>query len=380
MRRRPSVDRVLTGSGDRTRPFPDALAAVVVVGAFWLPSAIGVEDWPRLVVGSVLASVTGGAMMLRWRLPAASTATAAVATVAGSVLEVCQDPMLATAWCLYAVAIVHAPRTRTLVLVFAGLLAALAGVTGVPEGEAGGVARRSVLAVAGLSVAWVLGTTVGRQIAIARETERARVHLAVARDVHDEVGHALGLICAEAGVARAVPDATERELRESLADVEAHARRALEEMQALIRALRAAPAAPPDPGQEATTAGLPHLSSVVAMTRAAGIRVDARIGRCEHVDDAVGAAVFRIVQEALSNVVRHASGAACAVDVHEDGATIVVHVRDNGPGARTDGGDSGFGLRGMRERARLVGGTVAWKNSSTGGFEVEARLPVRRAR
>jgi hypothetical protein len=194
MRTRALLDRVLPGSNERVRPFLDVLAAALVVGLFWFPPTLGVEDRPRLAAGLALASVTGGAMILRRWFPTVSTATVAITTVAGTILGVCQDPMLAAAWCLYPLAVARASRTRTLVLVSACLFAGLAAVTGIPEGDASGAGQRTVLAVAALSVAWLLGTTVGRQVAAALAAERARVQLEVARDVHDVVGHALGVI------------------------------------------------------------------------------------------------------------------------------------------------------------------------------------------
>ncbi|MEU4836033.1 ATP-binding protein [Streptosporangium sp. NPDC023615] len=422
MRTRPLADRVVTGSDDRTWPFPDAVVAAGVVGVFWVPPAIGAADPPRLVAGLALASVAGAAMILRRRLPASSTAAAGISTIAGGLLGVCQDPMLATAWCLYSLAIARASRTRAFVLVLAGVLAALTAVTGVPEEGASGAGQRLLLSVAALSGAWLLGATTARQVAAAREAERARVQLEVARDVHDVVGHALGVIGAEAGVTRGLQDAGERELRDSLAGIEAHARSALEEMQGLVRTLRSFPASPlsradagpwggsaapaeadagtrqAGAGPREALAGTERLPSVIAATRAAGVRVDARIdphghedgheGREVPVDPLVGAVVLRIVQESLGNVVRHAPGAECVVDVHRDGETIVVRVRDHGPGARPDGtcgqgppelGTSGFGLPGMRERALLVGGVVTWRDHPEGGFEVVARLPARGA-
>ncbi|MGC5012008.1 sensor histidine kinase [Streptosporangium sp. DT93] len=474
MRTRPLADRAVTGPDDRTRSLRDALVAAGVVGVFWVPPAIGAADPPRLVAGLVLASVAGAAMILRRRLPASSTTAAGISTVAGGLLGVCHDPMLATAWCLYALAIARASRTRAFVLVLAGALAALTAVTAVPGEGTSGAGQRLLLSVAVLSVAWLLGATAARQIAAAREAERARVQLEVARDVHDVVGHALGVIGAEAGVTRGLADAGEQELRDSLAGIEAHARSALEEMQGLVRTLRSSPAPPvsrADAGpwdgtktpvragtkprqavtepreavaepreavtetREAST-GIARLPSVIAATRAAGVDVEARIdpyghdgphgphGHGGHVDPLAGAVVLRIVQEALSNVVRHAPGAECVVDVHRDGPMIVVRVRDHGPGARpapasgsgppasgppgqgtfthgTSGheppghepsaheppghepsahGTSGFGLPGMRERARLAGGTVTWRDHPEGGFEVTARLPARGAR
>ncbi|MEU6785427.1 histidine kinase [Nonomuraea angiospora] len=382
------------------RRFLDVPAAAIVVGMFWLPPTLASADRSRLVAGLVLACVTGAVMVLRRRLPAGSPLLAAGATIAGSVLGVCQDPMLAAAWCLYPLAVARADRTRTIVLVLAGLLAALATVAAVPGEAASGAGQRLTLAVAALSVSWLLGTAVGRQIAAAREAERARVQLVVARDVHDVVGHALGVISAEAGVTRSLADASEQELRDTLAGVESHARRALEEMQALVRGLRSEPGAPED------VAGIGRLDGLVAATRAAGVGVEARIEVNGPVDDVAGAVAYRIVQESLSNVVRYAAGAACSVHLRQDGGEIVVRVRDHGPGARparsrawpTGSGDGpgpqgmrerggdgsarggdGSGPQGMRERARLMGGTVTWGDHPEGGFEARARLPVRSA-
>jgi signal transduction histidine kinase len=266
--------------------------------------------------------------------------------------------MLATAWCLYPLAVARAARVQTLVLVLAALPAGLAAVTAVPADDAdgggsGGAGRRLVVSVGALSVSWFLGLTVGRQTATAREAERARVHLEVARDVHDVVGQALGLISAEAGVTRSLPDAGEQELRDSLADVEAHARRALEQIQALVRSLRSDPASGGATQSDEVTAGVRQLPSMITTVRASGIPVESRISVPEHVDDTVGAVVYRVVQESLNNVIRHASGASCAVDVHEDGDIIVVRVRDHGAGSPGTAGSgspstagSGFGLQG----------------------------------
>jgi signal transduction histidine kinase len=271
--------------------------------------------------------------------------------------------MLGTAWCLYPLAVACAARTHTFVLGVASLVAGLAVVSAVPDGVSLG--RWILVSGAALSVAWLLGTMVGRQILAAQQAERARVQLAVARDVHDVVGHALGVICAEAGVARFLPDAGEEELRDTLADIEAHARSALEEVQALVRGLRTEQAAP-----------LARLSAVFTATRAAGIGVRNRVDLTRPVGDAVGTTVVRIVQEALSNVVRHAPGATCTVDVHDDGRTVAVRVHDDGPGAGVRDGGTGVGLHGIRERAGLLGGSASWGNHPDGGFEVVAHLPA----
>lgn len=358
-----------------TRTLVDGGAAVGVVGMFWMWPTIGAGSWPLAATGSVLAAVTAGAMVLRRRVPFGATLTAGLTTAIGALLGICQDPMLGAAWCLYPLAIERAQRTRVVAGVLAGVFAALAMVTAVPERDAVGLGRQVVFAAAALSVAWLLGTTAGKQIATARKSERMRVQLEVAQDVHDVVGHALGVILTQSGVVLTLPDAREEELRDTLSDVERHARKALENVQGLVGTLRA-------PGGSGPGPGLDGLAEVVEVTRAAGVDVDARIDVGGAIDDGVSVVAFRIVQEALSNVVRHAPGAWCTVQVRREGDVLTVRVRDSGArraGGRASGVGSGIGLQGMRERARLVGGTVSWGTRPEGGFEVEARLPVRSA-
>jgi signal transduction histidine kinase len=338
---------------------------VLVIAVFWLPSLASAPTWPHRVAGATLALLTVGAVVLRRRLPAAATAVAAVATVAGGVLGVCLDPMLATAWCLYPLAIDRAGRTRTLAVILVCLFAALVAVTGVDTGRSGVPGDRVVYAAAALSAAWLLGTAVGRQLESAREAERARVQLDVARDVHDVVGHALAVISAQAGVTRGLADADEQELRDTLGDIEDQAREALRDMQSLVRALRDAP-----------TTEAPDLSSVIGDARAAGLTIDAHLEAAPDAGDGTRMVVFRIVQQALSNVIRHAPGARCSVRVSRADDEVYVRVRDHGSSAPGAGPGSGLGMQGMRERAALVGGTVSWRRPHSGGFEVSARLPI----
>ncbi|MEV6371368.1 histidine kinase [Micromonospora musae] len=347
-----------------TVPRRDLLAAVLVLAVLWVPPITTAGDWGRICAGIVLAALTGAALVFNRRAPVAATAAVAVTTLAGAAAGVCQDPMLATAWCLYLVAVERGPRARTLVIALVGVLAGLAAVTGVSPG----LGTRLVVATAALCSAWLVGTAVGRQVASARESERMRVQLKVAREVHDVVGHTLGVIAAEAGVTRGLPDVPEAELRETLADIESHARDALEEMQGLVHTLR-------NPGP-----ALSGLPAIIATTRAAGVAVHARVEPHGPVDAEVGAAVVRIAQEALSNVVRHAPRARCTVELWEAQETIALRVHDGGaPGTTPASPGAGHGLRGMRERAAALGGTVVWGGTAEGGFEVEARLPMRRS-
>ncbi len=357
------------------RRLVDVLATALVIGVFWIPPTLEAEDPWRVVLGLGLAAAAAAAMILRRRAQTVAVLVAGLATIVSTALGTCQDFMVAAAWCLYPLAIRRAARTQQL---FGVLVVGLLGTFTVGSFPASGgrqIAQSMVLSVAALCVAWLLGAMVGRQIDLAREAESARVRLEVAREVHDVVGHALGLVSAEAGVMRALPDADEHELREALGDIEGQARRALEEVQALVRGLRAGSL--DDRSAVPVGSPAPKLVELIEATRASGVSIHARLDLDELVDDDVAAFVVRVVQESLANVVRHARGAECMVVVESDDAAVVVRVRDDGPGV-TGAVESGFGLRGMRERARLVGGSVVWGNRAEGGgFEVTAWAPLR---
>lgn len=373
------VDDLVVGERTPSRPasaprrLVDVLTVALVAGVFWLPSTLEAQQAWRVAVGLGLTAAAAGAMLARRRAPTAAVLVAGAATIVGTALGTCQDFMVAAAWCLYPLAIRRAARTQQLFGVLVVGLLGTVTVAGFPQDDGRQVAQSMVLSVASLCVAWLLGAMVGRHIDLAREAESARVRLEVAREVHDVVGHALGLVSAEAGVMRALPDADEHELRETLGNIETQSRRALEEIQALVRGLRSGSQPPVYPGVADSVE--PRLAELIEATRASAVPIRARLDLHEAVDEEVAAFVVRVVQEGLANVVRHARGAACTVDVESDDGGVVVRVRDDGPGVVGATGP-GFGLRGMRERARLVGGSVVWGNRPEGGFEVTAWAPL----
>ncbi len=361
----------------------DAGAALTVAVVFWLPGLIGESLAGWAWAGSTLAALAAVAMLLRWRWPAAATTVATAATLGGTALGVTTDPMLASAWCLYPLALAHTGESRRVAIGVGFGLTMIAAVTAVPARFAHW--ERLVLGAAALGASWLVASTEARRIKLVRDAAIAEVaaresqtQLAVAREVHDVVGHALALIGAEAGVSRALSDATNLELRQSLAEIERHARSAVTEVQALVRSLRGVPS-PQTQAQSAqrpsgSMAHIAPLAEVIAATRAAGVSVMARLDITE-LAPVVTTTAARIVQEALSNVVRHAPGASCEVEAHVDAGALVIRVCDDGPGLPA-GATKGCGLRGMRERAASVGGTLVCRNRDGGGFVVEARLPL----
>jgi signal transduction histidine kinase len=215
------------------------------------------------------------------------------------------------------------------------------------------------------------------------EEARRRVaeeRLRIARDLHDLLAHSITLIGVQTSVAAHVlaadPDRLDRAaVAKALDDIADTCRTARGELRGTLEVLRepehAVEARGPLPGLD----GLPDL---VAAARTAGARVEAEV-TADGVPSAVGAAAYRIVQEALTNAVRHGGpDVAVRVVVRADTGALRVTVTDDG--AEPDPGDThctpGFGLVGMRERARSVGGTLEAGTQPGGGFEVEAVLPL----
>jgi signal transduction histidine kinase len=195
--------------------------------------------------------------------------------------------------------------------------------------------------------------------------------LRIARDVHDVVAHAMVEINVQAGVAAHLIDRDPEQARSALRHIKAASGDALSELRATLRVLRGADgAAPVEP-----TAGVEDLEELASGLRAAGVQVSFAVDPLPAGASAVQAVVYRIVQEALTNALRHAAASTVRVRVARAGDAVDVEVRDDGTAA---GGDrrSGQGLRGMRERAAALGGTVESGRAPDGGWRVRARLPV----
>jgi signal transduction histidine kinase len=194
--------------------------------------------------------------------------------------------------------------------------------------------------------------------------------LRIGRDVHDVVAHAMVEINVQAGVAAHLIDRDPEQARSALRDIKAASGAALGDLRATLGVLRAEGAAPTEPA-----AGVEDLEGLTAGLRAAGVEVTFAVDPLPAGASAVQAVVYRIVQEALTNALRHARATAVHVRVARHGDAVDVEVRDDGTGAGVTGG-SGQGLRGMRERAAAVGGAVECGPAPGGGWRVAARLPV----
>ncbi|MGW5671315.1 sensor histidine kinase [Micromonospora sp. NPDC003776] len=282
---------------------------------------------------------------------------------------------------ILAVLVVVAARVDRAVLAWLGLFNLLPVWIFVPRANQAGVSLLFVVLL-------VLGDLVRRNVlarrALAEQAERSELEQArravleertrIAREMHDVVAHHMSMIAVQAETAPyrvgALPDAA----RTEFLDIAGSAREALTEMRRLLGVLRS------DAGPAATAPqpGMADVPDLVAAAERAGMAVRLEATPPPDVPDAVGLAAYRIVQEALANAARHAPGAAVTVGLRARDGMLAIAVRDAGGPPAAAGATSptsGHGLTGMRERARLLGGTFS-AGRTADGFAVTAELPL----
>jgi signal transduction histidine kinase len=245
-----------------------------------------------------------------------------------------------------------------------------------------------------IAAAWLLGHFVGvRRAYTARleqtaELERARAEqarqavaeerLRLARELHDVVAHSISVIAVQSGVGAHVAKTQPEEAAKALAAIEATSRAALTELRRLLGVLRQED----EPqGDLAPVPGLADLDGLLAEVAKAGLAVRLQVeGRPAQLPAGVDLSAYRIVQEALTNVVKHAGPARAQVTIRYRDHEVMVEVTDDGRGAAAPTGDGrarvGHGLIGMRERVAVFGGDLEVGPRPGGGFRVAARLPL----
>jgi signal transduction histidine kinase len=203
---------------------------------------------------------------------------------------------------------------------------------------------------------------------IAAAEERARI----ARELHDIVAHAVSVMVLQVGAVRhRLPDAVAPD-REALQDVEQAGRTALAEMRRLLDAMRR----DGDEVELAPQPGLDAVESLLEEVRRAGLPVDLHIeGEPCRLPPAIDLSAYRIVQEGLTNALKHARASHADVTVRYAPDDVQIVVSDDGTGATTSN-DPGFGLAGVRERVRIYGGEMSAGNENGGGFVLRTRLPL----
>jgi signal transduction histidine kinase len=384
----------------RVRRVDVAAAAVIVVALVVVMVLIdrGADPDARSfdALAAVLIVIAGGVLALHRRAPLVVLVVTTSAMALYSLRDYSGGPVyLVWIGAIFAVSLARGP-TRTWIPVAVSTAAIVVTTFAVGHFAAGErlvEVYDSKGVVAALFVSWAAGALLlggsvrGRRTERAAMEERAR-HLAetreeearrrvaeerlrIARDLHDSVAHSMASISVQAGVGAHVLDERPEDSRAALLAIKHASSEALAELRATLGMLRSSEAAPREP-----TAGLDRLPSLVESSRAAGLRVEVVIdGASRPLPPAVDTAAFRIVQESLTNVIRHAGPARATVSVRHSLQDIEIEVTDDGRGAVDGNGSGGHGLAGMRERVALLGGELSAGNRRSGGYRVRVRFP-----
>lgn len=350
-----------------TRPYdqpPSALGALIAL-AVVAPLAL-VRLWPATAaVLAALAALTG--LLSSYPVTAAGVITLAVLYgVAGRQRPLATAAALVLPFVLYAVLPVSSvrPGGSSVALVLVAVTAAATAVGAALRLRDERRRHRDTEQSAAASL-----------MEYAARGERARI----ARELHDVVAHHITMIALQAEAARLATPGLPPEGARRLTAIGDTARTALTEMRRLLGVLREDVEG--EPATLRPQPGLRQLNSLLDEVRDAAAGTGVRLivsGAVEPLDPGVELTAYRIVQEALTNVRRHAPGAAVDVEVQYRGEDLVLRVYDNGPGPASDTGN-GHGLAGMRERAAMVGGWLTAGAAPGAGFLVEALLPVKGA-
>jgi len=360
-----------------------AVGAVMVLGSG--PAARG-EVPPRRpldLLAWVLMGVAAAVLLGRRRWPLAALAVTAAASVVYLVLEYPHGPILLTmSVAMYSVA-VRLPAGVSLVACGVALLAVV-----IPDMLVIDPARLLTEASLLLAVlsglllpSWAIGTVVrlGQEAERRARQDDARrrafeERLRIAREVHDVVGHGLAVINLQAAVALHVAGRRPEQAQVALAAIKRSSNDALEELQGTLTVFRQ-----PDNGDGSRwpAPGLGQLEALVAVMGEGGLPVEVVVtGDRVGLPGVVDLAAYRIVQESLTNVARHAGPASATVRVCYQPGAVVLEIADTGRGRSAGAArPAGHGIAGMRERAAAVGGMLEAGPSGDGGFLVRARLP-----
>lgn len=248
-----------------------------------------------------------------------------------------------------------------------------------------------IVAVPVFAAAWALGAAFGlhrrhlriqlglhdrlRQAQVGRaELELVDQRVRIARELHDVVAHGMSVITVQAGFAGLVVDNPD-EVRSALGSIETTGRQTLREMRTLLEVLR--DGADLNEPTRSPASRLDDLEGLVERTHEAGVEVVlTRSGPIRSLPALVELNAYRIVQEALTNVIKHAGAVRAVVHVECDDVELTISIRDDGPPTPEGSVEPGHGIAGMLERARILGGTLRVGPLAGGGYEVVGRLPI----
>ena len=348
-------------------------------------------------LGIVLLIVSGAALAVRRRWPVAVFVTAAAASLVYFTLDFPDGPGWIGLFVALYTLTAYGDGRRSLVIAGAGItVLAVAWLVQAADIEPRAALGWVFFRIGASVMSAALGESARSRRFIAAEAEeraeraertreeeaRSRVdaeRLRIAREVHDTVAHAVAIINVQAGVTAHVLDKRPEQVRETLVAIEQTSSQALREMRAILGVLR-------DSGDgRMPHPGLAQVDELTANARDAGLDIDLQAnGPAPPLPSSVGSAVYRILQESITNVIRHVGPTRVTVALDYGIDAVEVRVTDEGRGDAPDHTSNGTwvsvepgrGILGMRERCRLLGGDLAAGSLPGGGFEVRARLPL----
>jgi signal transduction histidine kinase len=325
------------------------------------------------------------ALFWRWRSPTLVLAVVMATSVLYFALAYPYGPAWLALIVAFWTAVTGGARRAAWVTAFVGLAAyfALAAVfdRGAPVASLPAVVAHLGWLLVVLAAAEIALAARQRRLAAERsraEEDRRRAgeeRMRIARELHDVLAHNISLINVQAGVALHLMDEQPGQSRSALVAIKQASNDALGELRSVLDVLRQGDEAPP----RAPASGLAHLDRLVAGAEATGLEVRTRVeGTPRPLPAGTDLAAYRIIQESLTNVTRHAGPATATVLVRYGPADLTVQVDDDGrgPAAADNGAARGNGIRGMRERVAALGGELATGPRPDGGFRVQARLPL----
>ncbi|WP_170323852.1 sensor histidine kinase [Cryptosporangium phraense] len=367
----------------------DVVAAVVFVGIYVL--FVGIAGGPAsdtqqhyagpAGAGWVIAVAVGAPIAVRRRWPFEAWAVSCAGLTVATSVHLTLEPWIPVAIILFSVAL-KASWPRALVAIGVTLAACAGSLTVAAVTDPNGRVADTIGLVAYVSLisggSWVAGAIVRERRAAAeerrqRDAERALAdeRLQIARELHDVVAHSMSLIAVQAGVANHVVEEQPEAARDAMRVIENTSRSALTDIRRMLGVLRTPEA------ELAPAPGLDAIPALVERARASGVRVAFDGAGAGRYSEALQLVVYRVVQEALTNAVKHAAPTACRLRLEAADGVLRIEVEDDGPpSAHPDPPEGGHGLIGLRERVALYGGTLVAGPRPEGGFRLVATLPT----
>lgn len=354
----------------------DLLLAVVLTGltlATLVSFGAGADEWPAYV----LATLTAVPLALRQLAPVATMAVLVSALGVYNVLGYSNFPNSGVGMLVGMFTVATLRPRRVAALVFAGtVVVVVIALVRLPMPVAWSEVVQTGLVVLG---AWMLGEGTkrwserGERLAEEAAQAVANERVRIARELHDIVAHHMSVISLQAGLAQYVLDSDLATARQALATVGDTSREALTEMRRLLDVLRV------DQSDEyQPQPGLAALDELVDRARGAGLPVETVVtGQARPLPPGPDLCAYRVAQESLTNVLKHAGPATARIDLDYGESTLTLKVTDTGakPVAQHASPNS-HGIRGMKERAELYGGVLTAGPAREGGFSVVLRLPM----